>query len=163
MNYLTTMKTLITSVILTVAAFSSFAQSVQTEVEIIQETFGLEKKLMVANSMELGDDAASFWDIYDEYEMERKELGKDRIKIIADYAVSYPNLTDDQILKLYSRTKELKKSFGKLQEKYFKRMRKEVGVAKAAQFWQLENYVNAMIQAKIYLEIPFIGENLNYN
>lgn len=163
MNYLIVRKKLITSLILTIVAYSSLAQSAQTEVEIIQETFGLEKKLLVANFMELGDDADNFWKIYDEYEMERKELGINRLKIIADYAECYPNLTDNHILELFEKTKDFKKSFNKLQEKYFNRMRKEVGVSTAAQFWQLESYVSAIIQASIYSQIPFIGENLKEN
>ncbi len=163
MNYLFTLKTLITSLILTIVAYSSFAQSARTEVEIIQEAFGLDKKVAVADFMELGEAAASFWEIYNEYEAERKELGTNRIQIIADYARSYPTISDEEILMLFKRTKALKKSFAKLQETYFNRMRKEVGTSIAAQFWQLESYFNAMIQAEIYSQIPFIGENLDGN
>ena len=163
MNCMSTLKTLITSLILIVGANSAFTQSFQTEVEIIQEAFGLEKKVAVANFMELGEAAESFWKLYDEYEAERKELGKDRIKVIADYAKSYPTISDEEIQALFKRTKAFKKSFAKLQQNYFNRMRKEVGTSIAAQFWQLESYFNAMIQAEIYSQIPFIGENLNGN
>ena len=163
MNFQFALKTLFTSLILTGVAYSSFAQSAQTEVEIIQEAFGLEKKGAVANFMELGEAAESFWKIYDEYEAERKKLGADRIKIIADYAKSYPTISDEEILTLFKRTKAFKKSFANLQQTYFNRMRKEVGTSTAAQFWQLESYFNAMIQAEIYSQIPFIGENLNGN
>jgi beta-lactamase class D len=153
---LSKLKTLAASFILLFAANTVFSQSAQTELEIIQEAFGLDKKVAVANFMELGDAAKSFWNIY-------KELGKMRLKIIADYAKSYPTISDEQILELFKRTEALKKSFGKLQKTYFNRMRKEVGTSKAAQFWQLENYFNAMIQAEIYAQIPFIGENLDEN
>ena len=111
--------------------------------------------------MELGENAESFWKIYSDYEAKRKELGKERIKVIADYAKSYPTISDEEILALFKRTKAFKKSFAKLQQTYFNRMRKEVGTSKAAQFWQLESYFNAMIQAEIYAQIPFIGENLD--
>ncbi len=161
MNYLSFPRTLITSLILLTVANTAFAQSNQTEIEIIQEAFGLDKKVAVANFMELDEAAESFWKIYDEYEAERKELGKNRIKIIADYAESYPTISDEEILALFKRTEAFKKSFAKLQKTYFNRMRKEVGTSRAAQFWQLESYFNAMIQAEIYSQIPFIGENLN--
>ena len=163
MSYLPTLKTLFTSLTLAVFASASFAQSFQTEVEIIQEAFGLDKKVAVANFMQLEENADRFWKIYDEYEAERKKLGKERIKVIADYAKSYPTISDEEILALFKRTKAFKKSFAKLQQTYFNRMRKEVGTSKAAQFWQLESYFNAMIQAEIYSQIPFIGENLEGN
>ncbi len=154
------MKTSITALFLTMVAYSSFAQSAQTEVEIVQEAFGLEKKVAVANFMDLGDDAESFWNLYDEYEAERKKLGKSRIKVIEEYAKNYPDISDEKILELFKQATEIKKSFDKLEKTYFDRMRKEVGVNKAAQFWQLESYFNSMIQANIYSRIPFIGENL---
>jgi hypothetical protein len=163
MNHQSILKTVIISLILTVATSSSFAQSAQTELEIIQDAFGLEKKVAVANFMELGESAERFWEIYDEYEAERKELGKERIQVIADYAESYPTISDEEIRSLFKRTKAFKRSFAKLQKTYFNRMSKEVGTSQAAQFWQLESYFNAMIQAEIYSQIPFIGENLNGN
>jgi hypothetical protein len=144
--------------ICTLAAFISNAQSYQTEVEIMQEKFGLEKKVTVANFMRLGDEAEGFWEIYDEYELERKNLGKERIKVLIDYAESYPEISDEKILSLYKRANDIKKSFDKLQQKCFNQMKKEVGVSKAAQFWQLESYFNVMIQAEIYSQLPFIGE-----
>jgi len=149
--------------ILILAVSTSFAQTDQTEVEIFQEAVGYEKKVAVANFMQLGDNAEAFWNIYDEYEMERKKLGKDRIKIISDYAESYPDISDEEILTLFDRTSSLKKSFAKMQKTYFNRMKKDVGVSQAAQFWQMENYFNAMVQAEIYSRIPFIGDNLEGN
>ncbi len=151
------------SLALLLVSGSLSAQSFQTEVEIIQEAFGLEKKVAVANFMALGEDAESFWALYDEYEAKRKVLGKERIDIIADYAQSYPTISDEEILELFKRRQQLKNSMEKLQNGYFKRMGKEVSVSKAAQFWQLETYLNSIIQASIYSEIPFIGENIKGN
>lgn len=139
---------------------TAFCQSAQTEVEIIQEVFGLEKRLVVANFMDIKEADKGFWTIYDAYELERKALGRERLEVIAEYAKNYPNISDEEILSLLKRTTKIKKAFNKLQKTYFKRMKKELGVRKAAQFWQLENYFNSMIQAEIYSQIPFIGENI---
>jgi len=141
----------------------SSAQSFQTEIEILQEEVGMEKKIAVASFIKLDEDAEAFWRIYDEYEFTRKELGKQRVKIIVDYAKSFQNINDEEILELYKRNSALKKSFDKLQNKYFNQMKKEVGVNKAAQFWQIENYFNAIVLANIYSQIPFIGENIKGN
>lgn len=150
-----------TSFMMMVMVFASFAQTNASEIEILQETFGLEKKVAVANFMDLGDSADSFWALYDEYEAERKKLGNERIKVIIEYANNYPDISDEKVLELFKQTTSVKKSFDKLQKTYFNRMRKEIGVSKAAQFWQLESYFSSMIQANIYSQIPFIGENLS--
>lgn len=158
-----TLKASVTLLILLAVINTAFTQSSQTEVGIIQEAFGLEKKVAIANFMDLGEDAESFWAIYDEYEAERKKLGIARIKVIEEYAANYTDISDEKILELFKKVAQVKKSFAKLQKTYFNRMRKEVGTSRAAQFWQLENYFNAMIQAEIYSQIPFIGENLDDN
>lgn len=160
MNNLFTFKNILTLIVINLTINLSFAQSARTEVEIFQEVIGLEKKVAVAEFMALDANADNFWKIYDEYEAKRKELGMNRIKVIADYAKSYPTISDEEILALFKRTKAIKESFAKLQQTYFNKMKKEIGVSKAAQFWQLESYFNAMIQAEIYSQIPFIGENL---
>ena len=139
------------------------AQSAQTEVEIIQEAFGLEKKVAIANFMNSGEEAEDFWAIYDEYEAARRKLGNDRINVIQEYAANYANLSDEKILELFKKTSAVKKSLAKLQRTYFNKMKKEVGVSKAAQFWQFETYLNSIIQVSIYSQIPFVGENLSGN
>lgn len=153
-----TFKILITGLLVILVGYTSSAQSAQTELEIFQEAFGLDKKVAIANFMKLGDEEESFWTIYDEYEAERKKLGNQRLNVISRYVNSYPEISDEEILELFKSTKVVKKSFAKLQETYFNKMKKEVGVSKAAQFWQIENYFNAMIQASIYSQLPFIGE-----
>jgi hypothetical protein len=150
----------IMAVILTVAAGEAFAQSRKSEVEIIQEAFGLEKKAAVAKFMNFSDSAAAFWKIYDEYEVERKKLGKDRIQIIVEYAKNYPNVPDEKLVELFERVQSIKKSSDNLEATYFKKIQKEYGASKAAQFWQLESYFNSIIQANIFNEMPFIGEKL---
>lgn len=61
--------------------------------------------------IELSDNADAFWKIYDEYETERKELGKERIEIIVDYAQSF-----EEIIALFKRSNTVKKS---MQNTYF--------------------------------------------
>jgi hypothetical protein len=140
-----------------------FAQDDQSDIEIIQEAFGLEKKVAVSNFMQLDKDSEQFWTLYDEYEFKRKNLGKQRIMIIEDYIEKFPTITDEQIQELFNKTSKLKSEFGKLQNSYFKKMSKAVGIKKATQFYQIENYFNAIIQAEIYSKISFIGENLEGN
>lgn len=161
MGHLSTFKKAIIPFVLGIVGHMTITLSAQSEIDIIQEAFGLEKKIAVANFLDLGEEADDFWKIYNAYEAERKELGSERIKIVKDYATSYATISDEEILALFKRTKAFKKSFAKLQKTYFDRMRKEVGTTVAAQFWQLESYFNAMIQAEIYAQIPFIGENLD--
>lgn len=160
MKTLLSFKVFSTLLLLIFLTGKSIAQSVPTDVGIIQEAFGFDKKVIVANSIQLEGSAINFWNIYDTYELERKKLGKQRIQIISEYANNYPNISDEKIVDLFKRTQTLKKSFDKLMKTSFKKIKKEVGVKEAAQFWQIETYFSSIIQAEIYSKIPFIGDNL---
>ena len=77
-------------------SFTANAQSNKEEVDLMQAVFGMDKKEMIAGFLQL-DEANPFWAIYDEYETERKELGKQRIDLIMKYAENYANLSDAEI------------------------------------------------------------------
>ena len=59
----------------------SFAQDALTEeIEIVQNLFGAEKRTIIEENINLdGVDSAAFWKIYDAYEIERKEIGKQKL------------------------------------------------------------------------------------
>ena len=73
----------------------TFAQSNKEDVDIIQASYGKSKKELIKEYMKLTEPkAASFWTLYDEYEVERKALGREKIRLIEDYANNYKTLTD---------------------------------------------------------------------
>ena len=134
-------------------------QSQQEELEFIQSIFGMEKKAIVAEFIAL-DDATkdAFWTLYDEYESQRKELGRNRLSILNDYAENYENMSDDKINELAKRSTQQVKGDEALRYKYFNKLKKVAGPKAAAQFYQLEGYFNAAIRMSILESIPFIGE-----
>src|SRR5688500_20206939 len=72
---------------------SLFAQSNKEDIDLIQSIFGKEKKELVQLYMTIPEAQASkFWALYDLYEDERKKLGRERIKLIEDYATNYEKL-----------------------------------------------------------------------
>jgi hypothetical protein len=149
-------------VLIMVALFLSvtgFAQSNKEEVDLVQSLWGMEKKEIVAEFVKV--DAASkdaFWKLYDEYEMERKALGKERISLLEKYAANYATLTDDMTDEIMNEMISLGSKTDKLAASYYGKMKKAAGVKAAAQFLQLESYINSSIRAAILEEIPFIGE-----
>ncbi|MEM9329329.1 MAG: hypothetical protein AAGA85_26950, partial [Bacteroidota bacterium] len=135
------------------------AQSGKEEVEFIQSVFGMEKRAIVADFIDLDGDAAdAFWTAYEEYETGRKALGQGRIQLLKDYADNYDGLTDDKIKELAMASAKQRSSRDKLMLKTFKKMSKTAGVKAAGQFYQIERYFESIIQAQILESIPFIGE-----
>ncbi|HQQ95148.1 MAG TPA: hypothetical protein PLQ93_11380 [Bacteroidia bacterium] len=153
------MKRILVIVGLCVSAAVAKAQTNTDEIALLQASYGLEKKQIVTQYMKITDaESSAFWKEYDMYEAERKELGKKRISIITDYANNANNLSDAKATELMKSTLDLYISFAKLQEKTFNKMSKVITPVRAAQFIQLEVYLENVVRMEISDQIPMIGE-----
>lgn len=135
------------------------AQSMDEEMDYFQAIFGMGKKAAMAEFLTADkQDSESFWALYDEYEMERKLLGKKRIELLEAYAEGYGTWNDEELAEVMKGVMDQKKSLDKLVDKYYKKVMKSEGAVAAAQFWQFENYLLSAIRLLIMEEMPFIGE-----
>lgn len=135
------------------------AQVSQGDIQLVQKYFGMEKLALVKDYMELSPKQDSaFWPVYNRYETERQELGKKRIELVDMYMNSLGSINEAKATELVDRGITIETSFKKLQKKYFTEMTKVIGPVKAAQFYQLENYLNNIINITIQESIPFVGE-----
>jgi hypothetical protein len=150
------------SVVVLFSVFALVTLSAQTnkeEVEMFQSIFGMEKKAIVADFVQVeGEAGEAFWSLYDEYETERKELGLHRLELLNEYAASYDQMSNEKMDELVAKMIKQKASTDKLMTKYHKKMRSAAGSKPAAQFFQIENYFSSAIRLSIYENIPFIGE-----
>lgn len=137
-----------------------YAQSNTEEADLMQSLFGMEKKAVVADFLDLESDNP-FWAIYDEYEARRKDLGKERLAVLRDYLENYDGLTNDKYDELIAGTMSLRTRTDKLMDQYYRKIRKASGPKVAAQFFQFESYVLLQIRTAIFEGIPFIGASGN--
>jgi hypothetical protein len=129
----------------------------QEEIDYYQSIFGMEKKVVVANFLQL-EEKDAFWAIYDEYEKERKVLGQKRLNIIIEYAEHYESLEDEKTDELIKQSIAFKKDVNNVIAKYYKNVKKVSGSKIAAQFYQIENYFVTAVGVEMYKAIPLIGE-----
>ena len=92
------------------------------------------------------------------YVEEGKKLGEERIQIIASYADNYVGLTNEKADELTQRLLKNNAAIDKLQLKYYNLIKKEISAIRAAQFMQLELYMQTMIRAELQNSLPMIGE-----
>jgi hypothetical protein len=153
------MKKFILVAIIAVLAFSVNAQSNKEEIDLMQSVYGMQKKDLISKHMKI--DAAKsdlFWQMYDEYEVARKEIGMKRVKNIELYAEKYENLTDADADALIKASMDVQKSFISLWEKTYKSMSKSISPVTAAQFIQAEMFFENMVRQELSMDIPLIGE-----
>lgn len=153
------MKRFFSFVFFSCLASLALAQSNKEDVDIIQSMFGKQKKELVQVYMTIPEDKkAGFWTLYDQYESDRKALGRERIALIESYANEYATLDDKKASDLMNRKMKWTGDYAKFQKKYFDLMVKQIGGLQASKFFQLEDYLENNIRLFIQDQIPFIDE-----
>jgi hypothetical protein len=121
--------------------------------------YGKSKKELAVAYMAIPDaQSAAFWKIYDEFEAERKALGKAKVANIENYAANYDNLTDEKADMIAKAALKNNMDYQKMFSKYYDKYKKAVGAVTAAKIIQFETYMQTTVQSEIQNSIPFIGE-----
>ena len=135
------------------------AQSNKEEIDLMQSVYGMEKKAMVEEFVKVDPaQKAAFWQLYDEYETARKDLGKRRIELLEQYADSYDRLTNETADAWTKEVLDLSKKTDALIVSYYNKIKKVTNPIVALQFYQIEGYILSGIRLKILGEIPFPGK-----
>ncbi len=137
----------------------SIAQSIKNEVQILEASYGIEKKQIIERAMNLAEkEALTFWAIYEDYEEKRRMLGEERLFLIHDYVIAYPSLTDANVSQITSRCFKNDESLANLRKKYYKKVKKALSPLKAAQFVQVEGFLEHVVRIQLQTQLPFIGQ-----
>jgi len=145
----------VTLLLFALVMFASANAQMKEEVDLMQAAFGMEKKAMVSEFIQV--DAAqkdAFWALYDEYETARKEYGKTRIQLLEQYAEKWETLTNEEADKWTADVIKLGTSTDKLITKYYNKIKKVTSPVVALQFYQIENYILSGIRLSILESLP---------
>ena len=138
---------------------SSFAQTVDDEVKLVQEAFGKDKRALIEYYMALpAEKAPAFWAVYDEFEVERKVIGKEHMLIINEYIEKFTHIGEAEADALMTRMLKNDAALNKLYTSYYKKMKKATTAMDAAKFVQIDFYIMNTIRNTIQQELPFLGD-----
>jgi hypothetical protein len=138
----------------------AYTQSNKEEVDLLQAAFGMDKKSVVADFVQLTDtQKGAFWKLYDEYETSRKELGKQRIELLKQYADQYLTMTSEQADAWTKKVMGLQKQTDNLIAVYYNKVKLISNGIVATQFYQIENYILTAIRMQLLQNVPFLHNN----
>ena len=131
------------------------AQSTKEEIDLMQASFGMEKKAMVTEFVQV-DPAQkdAFWKLYDEYETARKALGQERIKLLNEYAEGYTKFTNESADAWTKKVIDLGKKTDDLIITYYNKIKKVTNPIVALQFYQVEGYILSGIRVSLLESLP---------
>ena len=128
-----------------------------TNMEILREKIQADKKLVVADNMDLTDaEAKAFWPIYQEYQTKLTQINERTRKIIAEYAKNYQNMTNEVAQKLLKESLAVEKERLALKVNIMPKLLKVLPAIKAARYYQIENKIQAVVQYGLADGIPLV-------
>ena len=144
-------------VVLISAPFQAQTQPTSTDMEILRQKIKADKKLLVADNMELSEsEAKAFWPVYESYQKDLAKVNERIGKVIQDYAASYESMTDEAAAKLVAEVVAVEADRTKLMQSYLPRFRKTLPAKKVARYYQLENKIRAVVNYELASNIPLV-------
>jgi len=150
------------SILLAICAVLAMATQAQTnidELKYLQNMFGMEKKQLVAERMNINKaDSEKFWSLYEDYELYRSEISDKRANNVQQYVDNYKNITNAKADEILKNTFEINNEQAKLWQKTYNTMSKALSPVIAGQFIYLEMYIEALGRERLSEIIPHIGQ-----
>ena len=129
-------------------------QGSQDELQLMQSLYGMEKRDIVSEFIELNDSQEQeFWLLYDEYEVKRKDIGKERFKLLTSYVNDYGEVKPQDADNFMKQAIPLRIKSDKLVDNYYKKIKSGTDPIVAMQFYQIENYLADVIRMELLEEI----------
>ena len=134
-------------------------QSATTNMDILAQKVKADKKLVVAQTMQLTDqEAKGFWPIYDAYQADLAKLNARLKTAIEGYAKDYNanTMTDAKAAALTTEAIAIEEALVGLKKTYVGKLNGVIPAVKIARYVQIENKVRALVNADLAAGIPFV-------
>jgi hypothetical protein len=126
-------------------------------IQMLRQEAGKDRREIVkANMLLTNSEAARFWPIYDQYRTAMHKIGDRRVKLITDYAANRDSMSEDEGNRLLREALDIDKERTELKESYVKKFQKELSARTTARFFQIDQKLDAAVDAALAARIPLI-------
>ena len=132
-------------------------KNLQVYIDLLRKDVRQQKAEIMGAVMVLSaDDAAKFWPIYSEYDVELTKLNDQRVENIKEYARTYNAMTDEKADELIRKSLAYQKQRAELLAKTYESVKQAVGAITAARFAQVEHQLLLIIDLQIVSSLPVV-------
>lgn len=147
------MKTNLSLLVFIFISFLGYTQNFHDDLELIQSIYGLDKKDVVSEFVEINESQTNdFWILYNEYEIKRKEIGKQKFDLVWTFINDYGEINPQDAENFMKKIIPLRKKSDQLIDSYYKKIKNKTDPVVAVQFYQIENYLADLVRLKILEE-----------
>src|SRR5262249_24577224 len=130
-------------------------KNVDAYIALMRRDVRQEKAEIMGSMMALNaQDAAKFWPIYSDYDLELAKLNDQRVANIKEYVDNYNSLTDDEADKLVRNAAAYHKERAELLGATYEKVKQALGGVTAARFAMVEHQILAIIDLQIVSSLP---------
>jgi hypothetical protein len=131
--------------------------NIRAYIELLRSDVKAQATEIIAEVMQFSDDdAAKFWPIYREFELDLSKIGDERWTLIMKYTSNYENLTDEVADQLAQAVFKLEQARHDLKMKFYERIKKALTAKDAARFLQVLNQILMLTDLQVASELPVI-------
>jgi hypothetical protein len=131
--------------------------NIRAYVELLRLDVRAKKTAIFTEIMQFNDQqAAKFWPIYSEYDIDLQKLNDQKLAGIQEYAKNFGNMTDEKADELAKLALELENKRNDLKKTYYEKVREQLGGIIAARFLQVENQLLMVIDLQIAASLPIV-------
>ena len=129
----------------------------RTFIELVRSDVQTEKATILAITMQFTEDEAfEFWPVYREYSLALDKVFDARLALIRKHIGNFEHMTDEQARALAKDVFDLEARRLELKRTWFDEFAKVVSPKRTAQFFQIENQINAAIDLRVAASLPLI-------
>ena len=151
--------TVLTALVALIASPAISQDKPADNMQLLREKVKADKKLLVADNMELTEsEAKGFWPVYEAYQKDLSAINERLARLIASYAADdmANTLTDDKAQKLTDELVSIQKAEAELQASYVPKLGKVLSPKKVARYLQIENKIRIAIKYELAADIPLV-------
>jgi hypothetical protein len=130
-----------------------------TNMEILRQKIKADKKLVVAQNLELTDaEGTAFWPVYDAYQKDLQQINQRLVATIKGYADAYNKgpVTNDTAKRLLDEAQSIDEAEATLRRTSMPKILAALPAMKAARYIQIENKIRAAVRYELAANIPLI-------
>jgi len=122
----------------------------------LAQTEARRRNRIAGNMLLSGEEARSFWSVYDEYRGTVVQVRKRQLDVIVEYADAYNRggLAPDKAQALLDEAMQLESERYRLKREYLRKAAKVLGPTRQLRLYQVETRLDAEAQAGVLAQIP---------
>ena len=126
-----------------------------SDIELTRAAIQVRRQAIVTAVMDLeAREADTFWPLYREYRLAMALVNDRYVKLLVGYLGSYEKLTDEAASRMLDEALSIDRARTDVKKKFVARFGKQLPAKKVARFFQVDNKLDAVINAELAQLVP---------